>query len=60
MKKAFFGLAAAALVYELVALRNRREGDTISEIIWDLSDEYPVLPFAAGVVGGHFFRQRKR
>ena len=58
MKRIFLGLVGGLLVYEFVALRNECEGDTISEIVWTAASERPVVPFAAGVLCGHFFWQR--
>lgn len=52
-------LVAGLLIYETVALLNRKEGDTISEIHWRLAQRYPVVPFAFGVLMGHFWWQAK-
>jgi hypothetical protein len=57
MRLAFGALGAAVLAYEALALANRQTGDTISERVWRAS-EYPLVPFAAGLVCGHFFWQR--
>ena len=54
----FLGIVGAALGYELWALMNRRDGDTISEIVWDATTKRPLVPFALGMVAGHFFWQR--
>lgn len=51
-------LGAAALGYEAWALVNRSKGDTISEIVWDATIKRPLVPFAAGLLMGHFFWQR--
>jgi hypothetical protein len=59
MRKIFLGLLAGAVVYELVALSNACEGDTISEIVWEAATDRPVLPFAIGVVIGHLFWQKR-
>ena len=55
-------LIACALMggYELYALFTPEAGDTISEIIWGLARHYPILPFAFGVLMGHFFWQENR
>lgn len=45
--------------YELYALSTPAEGDTISEIMWRYARSYPILPFAFGVLMGHFFWQRR-
>lgn len=57
MKRIFLGILAAALIYELVAILNASSGDTISELVWTASQR-PLLPFAVGVLCGHFFWQR--
>jgi hypothetical protein len=46
------------LIYEFYALATPASGDTISEIFWFLS-QWPLVPFAFGVLCGHFFWQRK-
>lgn len=56
---AFLTLVGGLLVYEYFALRNECEGDTISEIVWTATTERPIVPFAAGVLCGHFFWQKK-
>lgn len=58
MRRAFLLLTFGLAAYELVALFNDREDDTISEIVWGVSDRHVFLPFAAGVVCGHFFWPR--
>lgn len=58
MKRLFYALVGALLVYEYLALRNRREGDTISEIVWAATTRRPLVPFAGGLLCGHFFWQR--
>lgn len=58
VKKVFLALVFALALYELYALFEVRGGDTISEIIWSTSAHYAILPFAAGVLCGHFFWQR--
>lgn len=42
------------LVYEIWALKSDAPGDTISEVIWRVSKR-PLLPFAFGILMGHFF-----
>ncbi|MCC6650676.1 MAG: hypothetical protein IT348_05965 [Candidatus Eisenbacteria bacterium] len=46
--------------YEGYTLGNSAEGDTISEVVWALSDRYPVLVLFFGILYGHWFWQRKR
>lgn len=52
---AYWALVILLLVYEGLTLANRRTGDTISEIHWRLAREYPIVPFALGVLMGHLF-----
>ena len=47
------------LIYEGYTLGNSIPGDTLSEAVWAASHAYPLLPFLAGVVCGHFFWQRR-
>jgi len=58
MTNVFLSLVGGLVVYELVALRTKCAGDTISEIIWTATKRRAILPFAAGVLCGHFFWQR--
>lgn len=58
MRKLFLGLVGGMVAYELVTLANECEGDTISEIMWSATAKRPILPFAFGVLMGHFFWQR--
>jgi hypothetical protein len=58
VKKVFLGLVAGLCVYEVVTLANQCEGDTISEIMWATTTKRPILPFAFGVLMGHFFWQK--
>ncbi len=59
MKKTAYALLALgvlALGWEFYTLiGNKETGDTISEVIQGLAFRYPLLPFAAGVLAGHFF-----
>lgn len=58
MQRVFLGLVGGLVVYEIVTLRNKCDGDTISEIVWAATAKRPIVPFAAGVLCGHFFWQR--
>jgi hypothetical protein len=51
-------LVLGLLGYEAWALLNHERDDTISEIMWTRSRR-PVVPFALGVLMGHFFWQRE-
>ena len=58
MTKVFLACVGLLLLYELVALMDGKAGDTISEIMWHVAAQRPILPFAMGVLMGHFFWQR--
>lgn len=58
MRTIFLGLVGGLLVYEIAALHNDCPDDTISEIVWSATTRRPIVPFAAGVLCGHFFWQR--
>lgn len=58
MKRIFLALVGGLVAYELYTLSNDRDGDTISEIMWEATTRRPLLPFAMGVLMGHFFWQQ--
>lgn len=63
MRTRFAVLASLVLglfVYEGWSLWTPEDGDTISEVVWTLSDQYPVLVLFFGILYGHWFWQRKR
>ena len=43
------------VVFDLYMAANNVPGDTISEVVRSWAARHPVIPFAAGVVMGHFF-----
>lgn len=54
-------LALALLGYEAATLSNAVEGDTISEVVWALSDRYGgIVGLLFGVLMGHWFWARRR
>lgn len=53
----FLVIVGALIVYEITALCNQRQGDTISELVW-LASKRPLVPFVMGLICGHFFWQR--
>lgn len=57
-RRIFGALAALLAVYEGVTLANAAPGDTISEIVWALSDRWPVVTFLFGLLAGHWFWPR--
>ena len=59
MKWIFVVIVFGMLVYEGITLFNKVDGDTISEIIWALSKR-PLVPFAFGMLMGHFFWQMEK
>lgn len=60
MRAAFVALVAGLVVYETIAVANDCAGDSVSEIVWSATTRRPIVPFAAGVLCGHFFWQRDR
>ena len=59
MRWVLLALTSALLGYEGMALWTTTKGDTISEVVWRLSEQYPILPFLGGVLAGHFFWPRR-
>jgi len=53
-KTAWAVLLGAGLLLEAVAVLNPNKGDTLSELVWSGIDATPLLPFALGLVAGHF------
>ena len=47
------------LVYEVIALWQNK-GKTISEFFWHAAYRYPLIPFAFGLLSGHFVWQSAR
>lgn len=58
MKKIFWVLGAGVAAYEVAALMNHEDGDTISERVWEACDR-PLVPFLIGMTAGHFFWHRR-
>lgn len=54
--KILMAAAAAVLIgWDLLVAVSPPSGDTISELLWAWAYDWPTLPFAYGVVGGHLF-----
>ncbi len=60
MRRVFLALVGGLVVYELIAIAEHDEADTISAIIWTATARRPIVPFAIGVLMGHLFWQRAR
>lgn len=45
--------------YEAWTLNTQATGDTISEVVWSVSDRWPVVGLLFGLVMGHFFWPRR-
>ena len=56
---ALVGTGAVLLYAETRALEDTREGDTISEFVWQANRHTPLLALACGIIMGHFFWQRE-
>ena len=48
------GLLAAVGVWDVWLATNAKKGDTISEVTTTFAHKHPMLPFALGVVIGHW------
>ncbi len=46
------------LSIEVYALGSGVPGRTLSELVWGIAYNYPLLPLAFGLLMGHFFWQR--
>ena len=43
------------IVWEVWTVKNQRDKDTISDVIWRAAAQQPVVIFFAGVLCGHWF-----
>lgn len=43
------------IAYDIYAAANKKDGDTITQVILKWSTKYPVVPFVFGFLMGHFF-----
>ena len=49
------GCFIALALYDVYVAMNKKEGDTISEVIRNNSYKYPIVSFVAGFICGHWF-----
>ena len=56
---ALVACAAVLLAWEVYTLVNGETGDTISAVIMDAAYRWPLVPFVAGLLMGHFFWPNK-
>jgi hypothetical protein len=54
-ERLFWWLVGGLVAYELLALVNNRKHETISSIIRRYTTDRPMLPFAGGLLCGHFW-----
>lgn len=47
------------LGYEIWTLTNKKKNDTLSESVWKASAKVPLVPYAIGLLTGHFVWQSK-
>jgi hypothetical protein len=60
MTRLLWALVVLALGYEAATLSNDAAGDTISEVVWGLTDAYGgIVGLLFGVLMGHFFWPRR-
>ncbi|MGC2411102.1 MAG: hypothetical protein WA459_00165 [Stellaceae bacterium] len=55
----WFVWMATGLAIECFALTSGVKGRTLSELVWLISYQYPLLPLAFGILMGHFFWQHR-
>ena len=55
----WFAWLVSGLVIEIWALASQVPGRTLSEVVWYITANYPLLPLAAGLLLGHLFWQRR-
>jgi hypothetical protein len=48
-------VAVFAVLFDIAAFRFGGKGATISVVLWDLSRDYPIIPFSCGLLMGHLF-----
>lgn len=49
------GVTTAVIVWDILLATMPPKGDTISETIQRFGHKHPIIPFAFGVLMGHFF-----
>ena len=60
MTRILGALVVLLLGYEAATLSNDTAGDTISEVVWSLSDGYGgIVSLLFGLLMGHFFWPRR-
>ncbi len=47
-------------LYDIYAAAYGGGEGTISVVIWDYAQDYPMIPFVMGVLMGHFFWQNSK
>ncbi len=55
----WLGWVMLGLGLEVGALVSQKPGTTLSETVWMITRDYPLLPLAFGLLMGHFFWQRR-
>ena len=55
----WFAWILIGLGIEFCALTSGVKGRTLSELVWMVSSNYPLLPLAFGILMGHFFWQAR-
>jgi hypothetical protein len=48
-------ITAGILLWDLCLGLNRKDGDTISEVVRRYSHQYPLIPFVIGFLIGHWW-----
>ena len=48
-------ITVVILAWDLCLAMNRKEGDTISEVVRKYSQRFPMIPFIIGFLVGHWW-----
>jgi hypothetical protein len=54
----WFTWVLLGIALEIYALASGVPGRTLSELVWSITKDYPLLALAFGLLMGHFFWQR--
>ena len=55
VKTAVVAIVAVIVVWDIYLASDEVDKNTISELVRDVSDDSPMIPFALGVLIGHWF-----
>lgn len=52
---AFMAFLVAVGVFDLYAIFAARDEETVSQVIYQWAQRWPIIPFLAGMIAGHLF-----